>query len=278
MGPRHVLAVLLAFGLAAFLAALTLHLLPMPSLAALRGHEDDLTAYGAAYPLRLAAIFVIAYVVLAPLPVPAAELLTVAAGTLFGLAEGVVLVSIAAMIGSCGAFLLGRFLLGRALRRRLAGRIAMVARGVEREGAFYLFALHMIPAMPFFIVNMAMGATSLRLATFCWVSQLGILPIVIAYVNAGIEIGRFHSLSGILSPGVLATFAVLGVLPLAARPLVATLRRRIGGIWGDGRARRAGEVELGASPAYGPRTAAARARRAGARRPAPPSRRMSPQG
>jgi uncharacterized membrane protein YdjX (TVP38/TMEM64 family) len=231
MGPRHILAFVLAFAVAAFVAALSLHLLPMPSLAALHAHEHALAAYDAAHPLRLAAIFVFAYVALAPLPLPCAELLTISAGVLFGLLEGIVLVSLAAMIGSCGAFLLGRYLLGDIVRRHLAARSAAVAHGIEGQGAFYLFALHMIPAVPFFIVNMAMGATSLRLATFYWVSQLGILPIVIAYVNAGSEIGRFHSLAGILSPGVLATFAVIGLLPLAARRLAPLLRRRIHGHW-----------------------------------------------
>jgi uncharacterized membrane protein YdjX (TVP38/TMEM64 family) len=229
MSFRYILLCLLILALAALVATLFLHLLPMPSLAALHNREHDLEMYGEAHPFRLAAVFVIAYLAFAALPLPGAELLTIAAGSLFGLVEGTLLVSFAAMIGSCSAFLLGRFLLGDAARRHLASRLAIVAREIENEGPFYLFALRMIPAIPFFVLNVAMGATSLKLTTFYWVSQLGMLPATIAYVNAGREIGQLDSLSGILSPGTLAAFAVLGLLPLAARRLVPILRRRLQG-------------------------------------------------
>jgi len=142
---------------------------------------------------------------------------------------GWLLATFAVTLGSCGAFLIGRFLLRGALRRHLQSRLTLLAQGLEREGAFYLFALRMIPAIPFFVVNVAMGATSLRLATFAWVSAIGMLPAVIAYVNAGRALGRLQSLSGILSPGILAAFAGLGLLPLVTRRLVLALRRRHSG-------------------------------------------------
>ncbi len=210
-------------GLAAF--ALSRHL-KLPSLAELKMHARALAAYGVAHPFRLPGLFVIVCAFLSALPLPGAELLAVAAGAVFGLVEGTLLIAFAVTLGSCGAFLIGRFLLRGAVRRHLQSRLTLLARGIEREGAFYLFALRMIPAIPFFVVNVAMGATSLRLRTFAWVSALGMLPAIVAYVNAGRALGRLQSLSGILSPGILASFAVLGLLPLLTRRLVLVLRRR----------------------------------------------------
>lgn len=265
MGLRRILAWLLIFALAAFVAAFSLHLLPMPSLAALRAHEDALAAYDAAHPLRSAAIFVAAYVAFAPSPLPAAELLAIAAGALFGVVEGIVLVSLAAAVGSCGAFLLGRFVVGDIIRRHLASRFAGVMRGIENKGAFYLFALHMIPAIPFFVINMAMGVTRLRLATFYWVTQLSVLPLIAAYVNAGRELGGLDSISGILSPEVLATLVASGLLPLAALRLAPILRRHILGGWaldacpGGGSQARGplpAQRDLGQEPASSPSRAA----------------------
>ncbi len=226
MNSRHLLTFLVLSAFAALIAALSLRLLPMLSFAGLQAHEHVLAAYGASHPLPVAAIFVIVYVLLAPLPLPAAELLTIAAGTLFGLVEGIALVFLAAAIGSCSAFLLGRFLARDLVRRHLSGGLAAVVHRIETEGAFYLFALHMVPVLPFFVINMAMGTTSFRLASFCWASQLGALPFIIAYVDAGCEIGRFDSLSAILSPGLLAAFAGLGLLPLGFRRLAPIMRQR----------------------------------------------------
>jgi uncharacterized membrane protein YdjX (TVP38/TMEM64 family) len=232
MTPRRIAGPLAALLLAALIAGLALHLVPMPSLAGLRAREHALAAYGAQHPVRLAGLFAIFVVVFTALPLPGAELLTIAAGALFGLVAGTVLVSFASTIGACGAFAMGRWWLRDAARRHLTAPLGAFMRGVEREGAFYLFALRMIPAFPFFIINVLMGVTSLRLATFYWVSQIGMLPATIAYVNAGRELGGLHSLSGIVSPGMLASFAVIGLLPLAARRLVAVLRRRSGRIAG----------------------------------------------
>jgi uncharacterized membrane protein YdjX (TVP38/TMEM64 family) len=229
MSFRRAAGLLFVLVLAALVAAAFLHRLPMPSLAWLHARERELAAYGARHPVRLATLYVIGYVAFATLPLPGAELLTIGAGAVFGLVEGTLLVSFAATIGSCGAFLFGRFLFRDAVQRRLGWQFGAFARGIEREGAFYLFALRLMPAIPFFVINVAMGATSLRLVTFYWVSQLGMLPAVIAYVNAGREMGRLESLSGILSPGMLVAFAILGLLPLAGHRLIRLLRRRMRG-------------------------------------------------
>ena len=216
---------LLIVAFAALIAAFALHLLPLPSLAALVVREHALSAYGAAHPLRLAALFVIAYVLIAPLPLPGAELVTIAAGALFGLAESIALVSFAAAIGSCGAFLLGRYLFRDGLGRHLDPRLAAMARNIEHEGPFYLFALRMVPMAPLFIINILLGATSLKLTTFAWVSQLGILPTIIAYANAGRQVSHLGSVSAALSPGMFAAFAALGLLPLVTRRVLRWRRR-----------------------------------------------------
>lgn len=220
--------VLLAL-LAVLVAVFALHVLHLPSLADFRGHLKTLSDYRARYPIRLAVIYGAIVVAFAALPLPGAELLTVAAGALFGLVEGTIMIGLAASIGACGAFLMGRLWLGNFAKSYLVGRFAKIADSLEREGAYYLFALRMIPAVPFFIVNLLMGATSLRLVTFYWITQIAVLPAVIAYVNAGRALGEIKSLSGIVSPGVLISFAVIGLLPLVARHGYAAWRRRYRG-------------------------------------------------
>ncbi len=226
MRARHLIAWLLIVAFAASIAAFALHWLKLPSLTALAAREHNLAAYGAIHPLRLAALFVIAYVVVAPLPLPGAELATIAAGALFGLAESIALVSFAATIGSCGAFLLGRYFFRDGLRHDLDPRLATLAKNIEREGPFYLFALRMIPMAPLFVINILLGATSFKLTTFAWVSQLGVLPTIIAYANAGRQVGHLDSVSAVLSPGMFAAFAALGLLPLVTRRILSRYRRQ----------------------------------------------------
>jgi uncharacterized membrane protein YdjX (TVP38/TMEM64 family) len=226
MRAWRILAWLLVAALAGLAAAALARHPSLPSLAGLKTHMSTLAAYSRAHPVRAALLFVVLCAFFSALPLPGAELLAVAAGMMFGLLEGTLLVAVSVTLGSCGAFLIGRFLLRGAVQRHLQSRLALVARGLAREGAFYLFALRMIPAVPFFVVNVAMGATTLRLGTFAWVSAIGMLPAIVAYVNAGRMLGRLQSLSGILSPGILASFVVLGLLPLVTRRLVLAWRRR----------------------------------------------------
>ncbi|HUA76739.1 MAG TPA: VTT domain-containing protein [Acetobacteraceae bacterium] len=226
MRGRWTLTLLVLAILAGLAVSLAFRHPPLPSLSSLKSHMHALAAYNSFRPFQAAFFFAVICAGFSALPLPGAELLAVAAGTMFGLVEGTVLVALSVTLGSCGAFLIGRFLLRGAVERHLRPRLTLLARGLEREGAFYLFALRMIPAIPFFVVNVAMGATPLRLATFAWVSAIGMLPAIVAYVNAGRMLGRLQSLSGILSPGILASFALLGLLPLAARRLVLAWRRR----------------------------------------------------
>jgi len=228
MNVRLIVRWVLGLGVAGLLAVLAVRVVPLVSLASLGTHQRELSTYGAAHPVGMAAIFVALYVGFAALPLPGAEILTIAAGALFGLVEGTVLVSFASSIGATLAFFLSRWWLRDMVRRRFAARMSMLSRGIEKEGAFYLFALRLIPMIPFFLVNLLMGLTALRPLTFFWVSQIGMLPATIAYVNAGLQLGQVRSMSGILSPQVLLSFAALGLLPLGARYLVGALRGRGG--------------------------------------------------
>ena len=226
---RLIVRLVLGLLVAGLLAVLAVRVLPFLSLASLGMHQRELSTYGAAHPFGLATIFVALYVAFAALPLPGAEILTIAAGALFGLVEGTVLVSFASSIGATLAFLLSRWVLRDMVQRRFAAKMTVLSRGIEKEGAFYLFAMRLIPMIPFFLVNLLMGLTMLRPLTFFWVSQIGMLPATIAYVNAGLQLGQVRSMSGILSPQVLLSFAALGLLPLAARYLVGALRARVDG-------------------------------------------------
>ena len=196
------------------------------TLEFVQSQQAALAAYYAANPLRTAALFFLMYVALAALSVPGAVVLTLAAGAIFGLGLGLVLVSFASSIGATLAFLTSRFLLRDAMRARFGASLAAINRGVDQEGGFYLFTVRLVPAFPFFVVNLVMGLTSMKTGTFYWVSQLGMLLGTAAFVNAGTELARITSLQGILSPRLLLAFVVLGVLPIVSKKVIDAFRAR----------------------------------------------------
>ena len=226
MTSRRTISWLLALAGALLLTVLVVRVLPFLSLASLDANQHELSTFGAGHPVGTAAIFVALYIVFAALPLPGAEVLTIAAGALFGLVEGTALVSFASSIGATLAFLISRLWLRNMVERRFSTRASTLSRGIEQEGAFYLFALRLIPIIPFFLINLLMGLTRLRPLTFYWVSQIGMFPATVAYVNAGLRLAQVRSMSGILSTQVLLSFAALGLLPLASRYLVRALRAR----------------------------------------------------
>jgi pyruvate/2-oxoglutarate dehydrogenase complex dihydrolipoamide dehydrogenase (E3) component/uncharacterized membrane protein YdjX (TVP38/TMEM64 family) len=199
------------------------------TLEALKARRDALQALVDARPVASAAAFFTVYVVAAALSLPgAATALTLLGGALFGLGWGVVLVSFASSVGATLAFLAARFLLREPVRARFGARLAAIDEGVRRDGAFYLFSLRLIPLFPFFLVNLAMGLTPIATRTYYVASQLGMLAATVVYVNAGTELARIDSVRGLLSPGLIASFVLLGLLPLAARrALDAIARRRV---------------------------------------------------
>ncbi|MDM8558665.1 FAD-dependent oxidoreductase [Candidatus Parabeggiatoa sp. HSG14] len=165
-------------------------------------------------------IYFAIYVVVTGLSLPGATILTLAAGAIFGLVVGTIIVSFASTIGATLAFLLARYLFKDSVQQRFKQQLLPINRGIEKDGAFYLFALRLVPVFPFFVINLVMALMPIKTWTFFWVSQVGMLIGTIVYVNAGKEIGQLESLSGILSPTLLLSFALLGIFPFIAKKLV----------------------------------------------------------
>jgi pyruvate/2-oxoglutarate dehydrogenase complex dihydrolipoamide dehydrogenase (E3) component/uncharacterized membrane protein YdjX (TVP38/TMEM64 family) len=220
---RWLLFALIAAGIVAFFAADFGRYL---SLEFLKAQQAAIDAYYRAYPLRTALLFFAIYVAVTGLSLPGAAIMTLVAGAIFGLGWGIVLVSFASSLGATLAFLVSRFLFRDAVQRRFGERLKTLNAGIERDGAFYLFALRLVPAFPFFVINLAMGLTPLRTWTFYWVSQAGMLAGTVVYVNAGTQLARIETLAGILSPALILSFAALGFFPLIARWIVNVLRAR----------------------------------------------------
>lgn len=194
------------------------------TLEAVKARQAELLALYAREPLPVLGAYFCIYVLTAALSLPGAAVLTLLGGALFGFWTALAAVSFASSLGAALAFLAARTLLRDLVRRRLGPRLAPVDRGVERDGALYLFTLRLIPAVPFFVVNLAMGLTPMRLSTFYWVSQLGMLPVTAAYVLAGRELGAIRSPADVLGPGPLAALVFLGLAPWGARLLARRLR------------------------------------------------------
>lgn len=190
------------------------------SLEGLRAGQAELQAWRNAQPLSAGLVFFAGYVAAAALSLPGAAVMTVAAGAVFGLGWGVLIVSFASSIGATLAFLASRWLVGEWVQVRFGARLAMLNAGIARQGGLYLFTLRLVPVLPFFAINLAMGLTRIRPVTFYWASQLGMLAGTLLYVNAGTQLARIDSLSGIVSPGLLGSLALLGVFPLAARKAI----------------------------------------------------------
>jgi pyruvate/2-oxoglutarate dehydrogenase complex dihydrolipoamide dehydrogenase (E3) component/uncharacterized membrane protein YdjX (TVP38/TMEM64 family) len=191
-----------------------------------KSQQAAIDAYFSANPLRTAVVFFLVYVAVTGLSLPGAALMTLVAGAIFGILWGTVIVSFASSIGATLAFLASRFLFRESIQRRFGANLKTINDGVARDGPFYLFALRLVPAFPFFVINLVMGLTPIRTWTFYWVSQTGMLAGTIVYVNAGTQLARIESLSGILSPALIISFALLGIFPLIAKWVVNTIKAR----------------------------------------------------
>ena len=175
------------------------------------------------------AVAFLVYVAVTGLSLPGAIVLTLTCGWLFGFWRGLVLVSFASTTGATVAFLMSRFLLRDSIQRRFGDRLATFNQALEREGAFYLFMLRLIPAVPFFVINVVMGLTPIRSRTYWWVSQIGMLPGTAVYVYTGASVPNLATLAekgfqGILSPQLLMAFALLGLVPLVLKKVVQRFR------------------------------------------------------
>ena len=225
------LLVLLAALVAAFFA---LDLGRFLSLAYIKGAQADFAALYATRPLLVAGLFFLAYVAVAALSLPGAAIMTLLGGAIFGLLVGTVVVSFASAVGATLAMLSSRYVLRDSVKDKFGARLADIDKGIEREGAFYLFTLRLVPIFPFFVINLLMGLTKMKVGTFYWVSQLGMLAGTLVYVNAGTQLAKIESLSGIVSPGLLASFVLLGLFPLIAKKIVDAVKaRRVYAKWAD---------------------------------------------
>jgi uncharacterized membrane protein YdjX (TVP38/TMEM64 family) len=166
------------------------------------------------------------YIAVTALSLPGAAVMTLAGGALFGLIVGTVVVSFASTIGATIACIVSRFLLRDWVQNKFGDRLETINEGIRKEGAFYLFTLRLIPVFPFFVINLLMGLTRMKIITFFWVSQLGMLAGTIVFVNAGKELAKIDSLQGILSPGLLASFILLGLFPITVKKLMELYRNR----------------------------------------------------
>ncbi len=196
------------------------------SLEGIKAAQAQLDNWRSGSPLLAGLSFFILYIAVTACSLPGAAVLTLAAGAFFGLFWGVVIVSFASTIGATLAFLVARFILRDIVQSRFGDRLQAINRGIEQEGAFYLFTLRLVPVFPFFLINLLMGLTPIRTRTFYWVSQVGMLAGTIVYVNAGTQLAQLESLSGILSPGLIISFALLGLFPLIGKKIAIFLKKR----------------------------------------------------
>ena len=227
MTSKHLLRLII---LLLFAAGITLFLLldlgQYLSVEVLRQRRDELLDFTDQNLALSLAVYMLVYITMAALSVPGAAILTLAGGALFGVALGTVAVSFASTIGATLVFLAARFLFRDFIQQRFGRRLKAINQGVERDGAFYLLALRLVPAFPFWMINLVMALTPIRTWTFFWVSQLGMLPATVVYVNAGTQLARVDSAGDILSPGLVGAFVLLGLLPLILRWVLRLLERR----------------------------------------------------
>jgi uncharacterized membrane protein YdjX (TVP38/TMEM64 family) len=198
------------------------------TLSYLKGSLDKFKALYENHRLMVIAGYFFIYVLTTSLSLPGASPLGIAGGALFGFWTATIVVSFASTIGATLACLVSRFILRDWIQNKFGDKIAKVNEGIKREGAFYLFTLRLIPVFPFWMINLVMGLTKMSLFKFYWVSQIGMLPGTMVFVNAGKELAKIDSLKGIFSPSLIISFALIGIFPIAVKKLIALYRYRKG--------------------------------------------------
>ncbi len=194
------------------------------NLAYLKESQAAFAAYYAEHKVITILTYMLIYITATALSLPGAAILTLAGGALFGLVTGSIIISFASTIGATLACAVSRYLLRDWVQGKFGDKLQKINEGMENEGGFYLFTLRLVPIFPFFIINLVMGLTKIRLKTFYWVSQIGMFPATVVYVNAGKELGQIDSLSGILSPGLILSFVLLGIFPITAKKILGRIR------------------------------------------------------
>ncbi|MFT5133332.1 MAG: putative membrane protein YdjX (TVP38/TMEM64 family) [Gammaproteobacteria bacterium] len=196
------------------------------NLAFLKSKQIEIETFYVNRPIQTVLLFFFTYVIFTGLSLPAASILTLAGGAIFGLFVGTILVSFASTIGATLAFLASRYLFRDSIQQRFAEKLQVINRGIEKDGAFYLFTMRLVPAFPFFIVNLVMGLTPIPTLTFAFVSQIGMLAATVVFVNAGTQLARISEPGDILSPALITSFVLLGLFPLIAKKSVDLFRSR----------------------------------------------------
>ena len=220
---KIIIAVVLLAGIAAFFA---FDLGRYFSLAYLKDSQASFQALFAEKPVQVVLVFFAAYVAVTALSLPGAAIMTLAAGAGFGLVLGTLVVSLASTLGATLAMLAARYLLRDSIQSRFGKRLSDINKGIEKEGAFYLFTLRLIPVVPFFALNLLMGLTRIGTWTYFWVSLLGMFAGTVVFVNAGTQVAKIDSLQSIASPALIGSFVLLGVLPLLINKVLQIFKRR----------------------------------------------------
>ncbi len=187
----------------------------------IKASQEKFAALYAEHRLLVIACYMGIYIVMAALSLPGATVMTLLGGALFGFIVGMIAVSFASTIGATLACFVARFLLKDWVQSKVGDKLRPINEGVAKEGAFYLFTMRLIPAFPFWLINLAMGLTNMPLRTFYWVSQVGMLAGTMVYVNAGKELAKIDSLKGILSLRLIISFVILGIFPITVKKLMA---------------------------------------------------------
>jgi len=227
MGKKHLKKILIVLLVIIIVAAFKiLHLDQYLSLSYIKASQERFAALYAQHCVPVVAGYMVIYILVTSLSLPGATVMTLAGGALFGLLAGTFIVSFASTIGATLACIVSRFILRDWVQSKFSEKLKAVNEGIEKEGAFYLFTLRLIPIFPFWLINLVMGLTRIPLRTFYWVSQIGMFPGTLVYVNAGKELAKIDSLSGILSPGLIVSFALLGLFPIITKKVFALYTRK----------------------------------------------------
>ncbi|MBU2864228.1 TVP38/TMEM64 family protein [Reinekea forsetii] len=197
------------------------------TLEQLKSQQAALEGYRANNPILVALIYMLTYIVIAALSLPGSAIMTISGGAIFGLTLGTGLALVSATIGATFAFLIARFLLKDWVQSKFGDRIGAINQGISKDGAFYLFSLRLVPVFPFFVINVVMGITTLKVWTFFWVSLIGMLAGAAVYANAGTQLAKIDSLGDIASPAILLSFVLLGIFPILAKKITAFIRQRM---------------------------------------------------
>ena len=194
----------------------------------LKSSKSLFISYYEQNPILVIGSYFLSYVALTAFSLPGAVWMTLGGGAIFGLLTGTIMISFASTIGATIAMLISRYLLRNWVQERFAKQMQPINSGIQNNGGYYLFTLRLLPVVPFFVINMGIGLTSLRTFTFYWVSQLGMLPGTLVYINAGSELAKIEALGDILSPTLIGSFVLLGIFPLLVKKFISSIEAKRG--------------------------------------------------